>query len=56
MITCHTLILWGDPKYRCSFKIHKCRIENQRPEIINFCYMLNLKDTAVFMYKAAIYR
>ena len=33
-----SLILWGDPKYRCSFRILN-RIENWRPAVS--CYMLS---------------
>ena len=43
-----TLILWGDPKSRCSFRILN-RIENRRPAIIIFCYAWLKRHSFVYV-------
>ena len=46
--TCHTLILWGGPKSRCSFRILN-RIEERRPAIINVCYAWLKRHSCVYV-------
>ena len=46
--TVHTLILWGDPKSRCSQFRKINRIENRRPAIINFCYTWLKRHSCVY--------